>query len=78
MGDAPDRLLVHLQPVPGQLGAGLLDRQEGDLPADLGLDVGAAPLADPIGGQLGVEPAPFAASPLAGASPAANNTGSSP
>src|SRR5262249_11061421 len=50
-------------------GAGLLDGQEGDLPADLGLDIGAAPLADPIGGQLGVEPAPFAAAPLAGARP---------
>ena len=67
VGDAPDRLLVGLQPAPGQLGAGLLDGQEGDLPADLGLDVGAAPLADPIGGQLGVEPAPLAAAPSAGA-----------
>ena len=67
VGDPPDRLLVRLQPAPGQFGAGLLDRQEGDLPAHLRLDVGAAPLADPIGGQLGVEPAPLAASPLAGA-----------
>src|SRR6185312_14545285 len=46
---------------------GLLDRQEGDLPAHLGLDVGAAPLADPIGGQLGVEPGPLAAPAPAGA-----------
>src|SRR5262249_59807449 len=58
-----------LEPGPGEVGAGLLDRQEGDLPADLGLDVGAAPLADPVGGQLGVEPGPLAAAPLAGARP---------
>ena len=67
VGDPPDRLLVRLQPAPGQFGAGLLDRQEGDLPAHLGLDIGAAPLADPIGGQLGIEPASLAASPFAGA-----------
>ena len=67
VGDAPHRLLVQLQPVPGQLAAGLLDRQEGDLPAHCCLHVGAAPLADPIGSQLGVQPAPLAASSLAGA-----------
>ena len=77
VGDAPHRRLVQLQPVPGQLAAGLLDRQEGDLPAHCRLHVGAAPLADPIGGQLGVQPAPLAASSLAGAC-AGSNTGSSP
>src|SRR5262249_34300268 len=67
LGDPPDRLLVQLQAATSQFGPRRLDRHLSDQASDLGLQVRAAPLADPVGRQLRVEPSPLTAPPLAGA-----------
>ena len=66
-GDSPYRFLVQFQALPSQLRARLFDGQQTDQTTHLGLHVGAATFADPIGRQFRVEPASLGASSLASA-----------